>query len=300
MHLRHLARPLLLSIALAVLAPMSRGQNGPDQTADITTLGELLDRIPNLAPFALPGFLPKDMFRFYSSPHFGDLVHKDYMRVPVGVRMKTCPELISYVEIEGYFTHGLGSGSAGYGLDRLRTGFKYEPIPPAGTTTGVAWSTGVDFVTPLSRPPSDLSDGYQHFSPYVAKSIVLIPDIKLIAFGSLGVDLINHTALASNFGENELHSNSIQASAGVVRDWRHFRGTVTLSYGTTALISDEHHQVFAIRPAVAFPLNRFSGKRARLLAALGVYSVWGPDGNELGVNTSVRVDFIYVPGSRNP
>jgi len=299
MHLPSLTRLLGLILALAFLAPIGRAQNGPDRADELSTLGDLLDRIPNLAPFALPGFLPKDMFRIYSSPRFGDLVKKDYMRIPVGVRMTVRPDVIAYAEVEGYFTHGLGDG-AGYGFDRLRTGAKYEPVPAPGTTKGVAWSSGFDFVTPLSRPPSELSDGYQHFSPYFAKSLLLIPDAKVIGFGSVGIDLLNHTALQSNFGENQLHSNSLTASAGVVRDWKLFRGTLTFTYGTTALISNEHHQVFAIRPAVAFPLNRFSGKRTRLLVALGAYSVWGPDGNELGINSSVRVDFFYAPGSRKP
>ena len=29
------------------------------------------------------------------------------------------------------------------------------------------------------------------------------------------------------------------------------------------------------------------------MVALGAYTVWGPDGHELGVSTSLRVDFIY-------
>ena len=289
----------LLSLALLVglTASPARAQTGPDQSAELSTLGDLLDRIPNLAPFALPGFLPKGMFRFYSSPHFGDLVHKDYMRVPVGMRVTSSPSTTEYVEVEGYFTHGLGD-PAGYGFDRLRTGFKYEPPPAPGTTRGVAWSTGFDFLTPLSRPPAELSDGHQHFSPYVAKSVVLVPDAKLIGFGSIGIDLLNHTALPPNFGENQLHSNSIQTSFGVVRDWKHFRGTLTASYGTTVLMSDEHHQFFGIRPAIGMPLNRFSGRRTRLLLALGAYSVWGPDGNDVGLSTSLRVDFVYASGER--
>lgn len=296
---RHLPRLLGLILALGFLAPVARAQAGPNQAAELSTLGDLLDRIPNLKPFAMPSFLPKGMFRIFSSPHFGDLLHEDYMRVPIGIRAKTSPSVSSYVEVEGYFTHGLGE-SAGYGLDRLRTGIKYEPVPPPTAASGVAWSTGLDFVTPLSRPPAELSDGYQHISPYVAKSMIIAPDAKLLGFGSFGMDILNSTALPSNFGRNQLHSNSLVMSAGVVRDWKRFRGTITTTFGTTALMSDELHHVFGLRPAVGFPLTRWQGKRTRLLVALGAYSVWGPDGHELGINSSLRVDFIYAAGKVRP
>ena len=82
-------------------------------------------------------------------------------------------------------------------------------------------------------------------------------------------------------------------TAGLVRDWKHFRGTLTASLGTTVLLSDEHHQVFGLRPAIGFPLTRFQGKRTRLMVAFGAYTVWGPDGHEIGLTTSLRVDFIY-------
>src|ERR1700712_3757243 len=108
MNMSSFQRCCILGLTLGLPAALARAQNGPGRADELSTLGDLLDRIPNLAPFALPGFLPKDMFRIYSSPHFGDLVHKDYMRIPVGVRMKVAPELIGYTEIEGYFTHGLG------------------------------------------------------------------------------------------------------------------------------------------------------------------------------------------------
>jgi len=283
---------IAMGLALALLAPAARAQGGPDQASQLSSLGEMLDRIPNLSPFDMPSFLPRGMFHIYSSPHFGDLIHNDYMRVPIGLRAKTSPDVESYVELEGYFTHGLAD-SAGYGLDRLRTGIKYEPPTPTTMASGAAWSTGFDFISPLSRPPKELSDGYQHSVPYVAVSRVIAPDEKLLGFGSFGADLINHTQLPSNFGRNQLHSNSLNMTAGLVRDWKHFRGTLTASLGTTVLLSDEHHQVFGLRPAIGFPLTRFQGKRTRLMVAFGAYTVWGPDGHEIGLTTSLRVDFIY-------
>ncbi len=289
MHCRFLHRLIGMCLAAGLLAPAVRAQ---DRVTELSSLGEMLDRIPNLTPFDMPSFLPKGMFHIYSSPHFGDLIHNDYLRVPLGIRAKTSPDVESYVEVEGYFTHGLRD-AAGYGLDRLRTGIKYEPLPATDWPKETAWSTGLDFISPLSRPPTELSDGHQHTVPYLAKSQLVAPDLKLLGFGSIGADFLAHTALPANFGRNELHSNALNLTAGLVRDWKNFRGTLTASFGTTALLSDEHHQVFGLRPAVGFPLTRWQGKRTRLMVALGAYTVWGPDGHELGVSTSLRVDFIY-------
>jgi hypothetical protein len=294
MLLPRLPHPLGVVLALAIAAPGARAQPDPGPGAPLSSLGELLDRIPNFSPFDLPGFLPRDMFHLYSTPHFGDLVHRDYMRVPVGVRAKIDPQLEARVEIEGYFTHGFGD-AAGYGLDRLRTGIKYEIPNPPLRADAIAWSTGVDFATPLSRPPVELSDGHRHSLPYVAASRVIAPDWRLLGFGSLGADLLAHTALPPNFGRNELHSNSLTMSAGVVRDWPKFRATLTASLATTALLSDEHHQVFGLRPAVVFPLTRWQGRHTRLLLAVGGWTAWGPDGHELGASASLRVEFLFKP-----
>jgi hypothetical protein len=265
----------------------------PADTTPLSGLGELLDRIPDFSGLNLPSFLPKGVFRVYSSPHFGDLLHRDYLRVPVGVRAKLSTQIEAHVEVEGYFTHGL-KDTAGYGFDSLRTGVKFETPKP--TTASAAYSTGVDFTTPLSRPPVELSDGHRHTVPYVATSFIIAPDSHLLGYGSFGADLLNRTALPANFGRNELHSNSLVVSAGVAREWPKFRATLTATLGSTALISDEHHQVFGLRPALVLPITRFQGRHTRLTATIGGWSIWGPDGHELGVSTSMKVEFQYHPG----
>ena len=293
-----LPRPFLrfagLSLGLGLAAATASAQTTvPSQATSLSNLGELLDRLPDFSQFGLPSFMPKDVFQFYSSPHFGDLIHRDYMRVPLGIRAKVAEDFRVYAELEGYFTHGLGSGSAGYGLDRLDTGFKYEPHKVSPTSPELSWSTGLDFITPLSRPPIDLSDGYRHTVPFVAVSKLLVPDCALVGYSTLGVDLLSHTELQSNFGRNQLHSDSFTISGGFSRQWKNFQTLVTASYSSTALFSNEYHEVFGLRPAVVFPLTRWQGKHTRLTATVGGWSIWGPDGHELGASGSVRIEFNY-------
>jgi hypothetical protein len=265
----------------------------PSEATPLSSLGELLDRIPDFSGLNLPSFLPKGVFQVYSSPHFGDLVHRPYLRVPVGLRAKVSSQFEAHAEVEGYFSHGLRHAK-GNGFDAFSTGFKFEPAGPSAA--GTAMSTGVDFTTPVSRPPVELSDGHRHTVPYIAMSQVLAPDSHLLGYGSIGADFLDHTALPANFGRNELHSNSVVMSAGVAREWPKFRATLTATFGTAALISDEHRQVYGLRPALVVPLTRFQGRHTRLTATIGGWSVWGPDGHELGVSTSMRVEFLYRPG----
>ncbi len=293
MHHQHTLRFTSLALALGLIVVTGRAQSTvPSQANSLSNLGELLDRLPDFSRFGLSNFMPHDIFQFYSSPHFGDLVHKDYMRVPLGLRAKIDTDYQAHVEVEGYFTHGL-AGSAGYGFDRLNTGVKYETPKISPTSPDLSWSTGVDFITPLSRPPRDLSDGYQHTVPYVAVSKLLMPDYDLMGYSTLGIDLLNSTNLPANFGRNQLHSNSSTISGGLARDWKKFQTLLTASYSSTALFSNESHQVFGLRPAIVFPLTRWQGRHTRLTATVGGWSIWGPDGHELGASGSVRVEFNY-------
>jgi len=297
---RHILRSAALALAFGAAAVVARAQSTvPSQATSLSNLGELLDRLPNFPGFGLPGFMPKDVFQFYSSPHFGDLVHRDFMRIPVGLRAKIDQNYQAHLEIEGYFTHGLGN-AAGYGLDRLETGIKYDSARSSPTSPDLAWSTGIDFATPLDHPPMEITDGYRHTVPYVAVSKLLAPDWALTGYSTLGIDLLAHTDLPSNFGRNQLHSNSFTLSGGVTRDWTKFQTLLTASYSSTALLSNEHHQVFGLRPAVVFPLTRWQGRHTRLTATFGGWSIWGPDGHELGASGSVRLEFNYKTHGISP
>jgi hypothetical protein len=274
-----------------------------NQSADadpLSTLEDLLDRIPDFSALNLPSFVPTGL-SIHSSPHFGDLIHRPYLRVPVGGRWKMTSQFETHGELEGYFRHGLrnSNGESAYGLDRWSGGFKFEsPKPPS---TQAAWSTGADFSTPLGRPPLELTDGHRHFVPYVAMSRIISLDQHLFGYSSVGVDLLSHAGgLPANFGRNELHSDSMIFSAGLARDWPKFRTSLTANFGTTSLISDENHHVFGLRPAIVFPLPRFQGKHTRIIVTVGGWSVWGPDGHEIGASASMRVDFRFHPGARKP
>jgi len=262
-------------------------------------IAELLDRLPNASPF---GKLTADApfpLKYYARPRLGDFFHRSYLRLPIGARAQLTPNVEISTELETYFTHGLRD-SAGYGLSRYRVGAKYEEV--MSPTHPLGWSVGTDFETPLSRPPMELTDGHRHLLPYVAFSEVLLPKSNLIGYSSVSADFLSHSPLPPNFGRNQLHSNSTTLSTGLTRDYKRFRVALTGNWSTTAFLSDEHHNLFSLRPDILIPLTRNPGAsdRTHLLLIFGGRAVHGPDGTELGVNGSVRIEFAVHTSVKAP
>ncbi|MSU69661.1 MAG: hypothetical protein EXS39_02565 [Opitutaceae bacterium] len=273
-----------------VLTPAGRARatTPAESVPPRSALVEFVDGLPELFNLALPTVGPGGLFRLYTHPHFGDLVHNNYLRIPLGVRAKVNPPMEASGELQSYFTHGLRH-SSGYGLSGLLLGLKHEQSVPGRSDAG--WSTGLNFSTPLSRPPMELTDGYRHTLPYVTATYPLLRKWKVVGYSTVGADLLNHTALPSNFGRNQLHGNAVSTVMGAARDWQRFLFSLTATYATTALLSNKSDQVFGLRPSVLIPLRPLTSSRLRAMLTVGGRAIWGPDGRELGVSSSLRVKF---------
>ena len=291
--LPRLLRPLLASSLLGLAT--ARGALAAEATAPAPAatgwnLADFIDGLPDLLVERLPGFDRTGALRLYVRPHFGDLIHRDYLRVPFGGRAKLTENIESSAELQTYFTHGI-SDSAGYGLSGLRLGAKCEHVLPS-FNDGAGFSLGLNLQTPLSRPPIDLTDGHRHVQPYVAATRPLVPAWKLLGFASIGADLLDRTPITAHFGRNQLHSNSLVFVAGAAREWPRFRASLTGTVMTSSLVSNEHKNVYALRPEVVFPWKTKAEARTQLLFTLGGRSLWGPDGHELGLSSSMRIEFL--------
>ena len=262
-------------------------------------ISDLLDHLPTMSPFGKLNENSAFPIKYYARPHLGDFFHRDYLRLPVGARAQITDHVELNTEVEGYFTHGLRD-TAGYGLSRFRIGGKYEEV--MSTLHPLGWSTGLDFETPLSRPPMELTDGHRHLLPFLAFSKVILPDSKVVGYTGFHFDFLSHTPLPANFGRNQLHSNSTTFGAGLTRDWTRFRVALTGTWSTTTLLSNESKNVFALRPDLLIPLTRKPGPNSRthLLLIVGGRAVNGPDGTELGVTGSVRIEFAVQSGHAKP
>lgn len=251
-------------------------------------LASLLDRLPDLTDQGLPGFAPEGALRLYLRPRLGDLFHENYFRLPVGARLKLSETFEVNSEIGTYFTHGLRE-SVGNGFYQFRIGIKREVV----LTPDTGLSYGIDFATPLSRPPVDITDGLRHTTPYVTLTHSLSPDVGLVGFATLGADLIDYTPLQLNFSENELRANSLILTLGVAREWRRMHVILRVFDGNTAPLSKISQNVFGFRPSIGVPFLRRPDGTPRFTATFEGRAVWGPDGFESGVATRVRFDLRY-------
>jgi len=284
-----------LLAAFLTLACMGASRIGAAEAADTTpapssskwNFMEILDRLPDTIGDRLPSDRPSGAVHLHVRPRFGDLLHRDYLRVPTGAQLKVTDDLETSAEVEGYFTHGL-AGSAGYGFSTLRLGSKCEHALPWLDQDRA--SIGFNFQSPLGRPPQSLTDGLRHFQPYVSAAHPLSIDSRILGYASFGGDFLQHTAIPPAFGRNQLHANSLGLSVGAARDWPRFHAALTANVASTALTSDEGRQVFSLYPEVTFPL-RGDHARTQILFTLSGHAVWGPDGTDTGVSSSVRLEF---------
>jgi hypothetical protein len=302
------------ALLAVLLGPVVRAQDTPPPTAaqaatiaaqDTTTeiitgerepphsaLVQFVDGLPDLMNFALPTVGPNGMFRLYVHPHFGDFLHKDYLRLPVGTQITVMPHVEASAELDSYFTHGL-RGSDGDGLYEMLLGLKTEH--QLDDTPDAGWNTGINFSTPLSRPPLELSDGYRHTLPYIGTTYPVVRKHKVVGYTTLGADLLNHTALPSMFGFNQLHGNSLSFITGVAKDFSRYQLSMTASYATTRWMSNENNEVFGLHPSIVIPVRPLKHSRMKALVTFTGRAIWGPDGRETGISTSLRVEFDIKP-----
>ncbi len=300
---RRLSRSAAIALALAAgfASPASAQQSTNPLLAKAAAMQEraesmltgFADRLPDLLDFGLPSFAPAGDLRFYAHPKFGDLIHEDYFRLPLGARYKVNEDVEFNTELSGYFTHGLRD-SVGNGLYQFLLGVQREVV----VSQEIGYSFGVQWVTPLSRPPYEITDGLRHTVPTVTVTKTLVARQGLIGFATLGGDFLDHTHLPVNFRMNELRDNSLILTLGLAREWRRMHVILRIFDGNTAPVSRTTQNVWGLRPSLGIPLLRRRDGVPRATATFEGRAIWGPDGFEKGINTSVRFDLHYRPTRR--
>jgi hypothetical protein len=300
--LQFLRRTIATAGLCLVVLSVEGADDVPEKSAEVEkeqrrspveALGSFLDRLPELVDQGLPSFAPPGNFRLSLRPRFGDLVREDYFRFLVGARLKANEQLEFSTDLGTYITHGMRD-SVGNGLYLFRVGARYE----FAYTPESGWSVGLDFTTPLSRPPYEITDGIRHTLPSVTYTRTVSSKYGLIGFATLGFDLLDHTSLPVNYSENQLRSNSTILTLGVAREWRRMHVVLRVFDANTVLLSNESENVFGVRPSIGVPFLRRSDGTPRATVTFEGRAIWGPDGFDTGVNTRIRLDLDYKPGRR--
>ncbi len=253
-----------------------------------------MNRLPELVDMHLPFLAPGGTYWFYAHPHLGNPLKGNYFRLDGGGWLKVTNSIDLNAGTQGFvWKDSNDGGNTRYGLYGYNLGIKYAQAvsPPVGS----AISVGLNFSSPLGRPPNSLIDEWRHTDPYVTYTRPLIPEIKLVGFTTIGLDLLAHSPVPGVFGTNVLHSNSITFSAGVSRQWKAFVGSLTLSGATSEFMSSQGRQVFILNPQVFVPLLWHRLPRWHMIGTLSAHATDGPDGRQFGASGSININFKSAP-----
>jgi len=255
-----------------------------------------LRKISGLFDTDLPKTEPQGRIKFIFHPHVGDFTRRSYLRVPLGLRWGVNDHVEINATVEAYVQHGLhhgepGTEAPGNGVGDVELGAKYafqtwlKPDFDA--------SVGINLRFPVGTPPIDLTDGYNHYAPYLVLSRAS-PSVRgLTYFYSGTVDVMEKSSVAGSFRKNDPHSSSLTAETGFVLDRYPYHYALEAGYQTTALVGKDNQQFVFIRPSFAWDLPRrlTFNSRGRWLFGISFKITEGPDGTRIDSGGKIRGEF---------
>lgn len=273
-----LAGLCVANCSLAESAPQTDGRG----------TGEI--RIREIFSSHLPDTMRKNSFRAFVHPHFGDFENHDYFRISSGVRYGATSKLELSAETAAYFSHGFGD--VGFfdrkGVMSAQFGAKLNVGPRI--LEGWDASVGFDVTRPTGSPPIELTDGLQHFEPYMtfSRRMESRPEIRL--FWGAGADLVSATRFAGELQENQLGDDSAHLTAGFVWDRDRLHYTFEAMVASTRPFGESSDDLLVLRPGVIWEIPSFRNPHSRgnWMIGVGAKASFGPDGADYGVSAKLR------------
>jgi hypothetical protein len=290
-HLR-LTAWLGLFALLALLNPLD-AQAAEAATASPPPEEKEMHKISGIFDTDLPKTERKGSIRFIIHPHVGDFTRRSYVRIPFGIRWGVNDHVEFSAQLEPYIEHGLKSGSPGNGLGSVMFGAKYAFVKWLKPVYDL--STGINVRLPVDHPPIDMTDGYNHYTPYlvVARKSPRIAGLTYFVSGT--VDLMDKSSVTGSFRKNDMHSSSMILGTGFVLDRFPYHYTLEAGYQTTSLIGKDNKQLVFVKPGFAWDLPRkltFNSK-GRWLFGFSMKFAEGPDGLRIDSGGKIRGEFSF-------
>lgn len=243
----------------------------------------------------LPRTERKHALRFIMHPHLGDLTKRDHIRTALGFRYGLTSRWEATTEADAYFSHGLKGKAffADSGFSTLHLGTKYQ----LGDPLGLGWDTsvGLNWQQPIGSPPTDVTDGLRHLAPFITSSHQLKRSPAWRVFAGFGWDDVTQTTTRGALEKNELGDNTIKFSGGVLLERGPRTYALEATYTTTRFVTGVNRDVYALRPSIVWvlPQKYTFGSKGKWLLGLGLRLTHGPDGNDVGLNAKLRVNFDF-------
>jgi hypothetical protein len=281
------SRLLLLVLLLPSLlhASAEPAASGSDERFNIRGIFESL----------LPNTENKYTLRVTLRPHVGDLVRKDTVRLPIGFRYGLSERLEGRIEFESYFSHGLGDVAfgeqVGFSEIRLATKYHWKTFPWPGWDAAV----GFEYLRPVSHPPRELTDGYEHYVPYItfAHQMESVPGLRI--FWGLSSDIVSSTSIPPLRMWNDPGADNQKLNAGFLWDRGRLAYTFEAGYATTRFNDSDDRDLITLRPGVIWQIPRKYTFEVggQWQIGLGMRTVIGPDSTDVGAQARVKVDFDF-------
>jgi len=250
-------------------------------------------RIQGVFNSVLPRTEKKSSLRLIVHPHLGDLTKRDHLRTALGFRYGFTSLWEATAEADAYFSHGLKKKAFfnETGFSTLHLGTKYR----LGDPFGLGWDTsiGVDWQRPLGSPPIDVTDGLRHITPFITTSHQLEQAPAWRVFAGFAWDDVTQTTTRGALEKNELGDDTIRLSGGALFEHGPLTYAFEATYVTTRFTAVVKQDVYALRPSIVWviPPKYTFGSNSKWLLGFGLRFTHGPDGNDIGVNAKLRVNF---------
>lgn len=138
-----------------------------------------------------------------------------------------------------------------------------------------------------------MTDGYNHYSPYLVISKRSPHAKALTYFVSPRLDVMGKSSVAGSFRKNDPHSTSMICGTGFVLGRFPYHYTFETGYQTTSLVGKDNKQFVYIRPGFAWDLPRrlTFDSHGRWLLGVSFKLTEGPDGTRLDSGGKIRGEF---------
>jgi hypothetical protein len=287
-------RRLLLLLALGLFARTAWAQTPPAETAPKPPPGQtVVGRFNGLFNFDLPKLDPPGTVKVIFYPHFGDLVNSGYIRVDGGFRWALNDQFEFSAAAATFFTHGLKDESYGYGVGGVHLGSKYlfrEWLRPEFES-----SVGLNIDLPTGRPPLDMTDGYNHFTPSFIIQQHSPRRPKLTPFASTSLNFLTRSTVPGTVDLRKPQDDSVSLSLGGVYDAGQLKWTLSGTYTTTALISPHATHFYNLNPSVLWyvPRKLTFNSKTQWIVGFGMPMTWSPAGFDLNLRAKLRAEVTF-------
>jgi len=256
----------------------------PDPRGDEET------RIEEVFTSHLPDTMQASSLRSSVHPHLGDFHHRDYLRISTGIRYGLTPRWEAGLNGELFLSHGVKGVPLmrKYGLTNLRPSTKYN----LRRTVLAGWdaAVGTEFILPVGRPPSELTDGLRHYGGWITFSRRFAARPEMRFFWGGGLDLVQHTSLTGSYERNQFRDHTLSANGGVVLDLGRLHYSFETGYVTSRGLGGGNQDLFILRPGIIWeiPTRRDKPGRSNWVVGAALRTGIGPDGTVFGGSVQFR------------